>query len=284
MNESRGRRRAEFAQNLFVSSRPAEKLVRIASIGPGELVYDLGAGTGLVTSALLRAGARVIAVERDPNLVRKMMSRFEGQPATVVEGDLCALAFAPQFKVVSNAPFNRTALLLRRLLSEQPSPASATLTLQREAAARYAGFFGATAVHLAARPWFEFSLTTPFRRRDFVPEPNVDVAVLHIVRRSVPDLGEELRDPWRTFVRYGLARARPDAWRTFRGLVSNLQWRRLSQSLGRAPAVLRRDLSYSDWLAIFRFVLEFSPAGERLLSARTQRPRLLIGRHARLIP
>ena len=253
------RTRLRLAQNLFASDKPARRLIASADLTPGDLVYDLGAGTGAVTAALLTADVRVVAVERDPNLARKLRSRFAGQPVRVVEADLRDVRFATPFKVVANPPFNVTADLLRRLL-EPGGPETAALVLQREAARKYAGA-RPTAVSLSARPWFESDVSQPFRRHDFVPAPAVEVALLRIAKKAVPDIAAEDAEAWRAFVRHALARPRPDAWRTFRGLVSNLQWRRLCQDLAIAPHAQRADLDYDQWLGVFRFVLRCTPPG-----------------------
>ncbi|MEJ0065504.1 MAG: rRNA adenine N(6)-methyltransferase family protein [Caulobacteraceae bacterium] len=254
------RTRLRLAQNLFASDKPARRLVANADLTPGDLVYDLGAGTGAVTAALLLAGVRVVAIERDPNLARKLRSRFAGQPVQVIEADLRGARYAAPFKVVANPPFNLTADLLRRLLSSDP-PETAALVLQRQAARKYAGV-RPTTVSLAARPWFELDVSQPFSRRDFVPAPSVEVAVLRIARKTAPDIAAEDAEAWRAFVRYALARPRPDAWHAFRGLVSNLQWRRLSQDLAIAPDALRADLDYDQWLAVFQFVRKYAPPGK----------------------
>jgi 23S rRNA (adenine-N6)-dimethyltransferase len=253
------RTRVRLAQNLFASQAPARKLVASADLTPGDLVYDLGAGAGAVTAALLEAGARVVAVERDPNLARKLRARFSGASVRVVEADLREVRLRPPFKVVANPPFNVTAELLRRLLVDEPHPESAALVLQREAAWKYAGA-RLTAVSLTARPWFDFGTSEPFSRHDFTPVPSVEVALMRITRRPQPDIAAEDAAAWRAFVRYALARPRPDAWRTFRNLVSNLQWRRLSQDLAIAPGALRADLSYAQWLGVFHFVQRCAPA------------------------
>ncbi len=255
------RTRVRLAQNLFASPSAAQALVAAAELAPGDLVYDLGAGTGAVTAALLSAGVRVIAVERDANLARKLRARFDGRPVAVVEADLRDVVFRAPFKVVANPPFNVTADLLRRLLVDSPAPVSAALVLQREAAEKYAGA-RLTAVSLQARPWFALDLGRSFSRRDFVPAPNVDVALLRIVRKAAPDVAATDAGAWRGFVRYALARPRPDAWRTFRGLVSNLQWRRLSQTLAIASDALRAELTYEQWLGVFRFVQRCAPAAK----------------------
>jgi len=257
------RARAVLAQNLFVSQGPARKLVDHANVQPGDLVYDLGAGTGRVTRELIRAGARVVAVERDPNLVRKLAARFEGLAVTVREADLLEVPFEPPFKVVANLPFNVTGELLRRLLFSGPRPETAVLTLQREAARKYAGAPRSTTVSLSARPWFEPSVAYPFTRRDFAPIPGVDVALLCLQRRTRPDLCDGEAAPWRAFIRQTFARVRPDARGALRYLISNLQWRRLSEDLGLAPDALRADLTYDQWLVIFRFATAHAPAERR---------------------
>ena len=252
------------AQNLFVAAAPARTLVGHAGVRPGERVYDLGAGTGLVTQALADAGAQVIAVERDTNLARKLRARFAGAPTvTVLEADLAEVRFCAPFKVVANPPFNRTAALLRRLLEAAPAPGAAALVLQREAARKWAGLPRPSAVSLAAAPWFELTVTEPFRRRDFTPAPGVDVALLSLVRRARPDLDEDQRDDWTAFVRHVFGRGRADARGAFRTLLSQLQWRRLSADLG-LPAAALAELAYEDWLAVFRFaVASAAPARRR---------------------
>jgi 16S rRNA A1518/A1519 N6-dimethyltransferase RsmA/KsgA/DIM1 with predicted DNA glycosylase/AP lyase activity len=159
------RTRARLAQNLFADDRAGRTLVRLADLAVGDRVYDLGAGGGAVTAALLAVGACVVAVERDPNLAHKLRARFAGRPVTVLEDDLLEAPFAPPFKVVANPPFNLTAALMRRILEDRPAPVSATLVLQREAAERYAGVGRLAALSLGARPWFDFDIARPFARR-----------------------------------------------------------------------------------------------------------------------
>jgi 23S rRNA (adenine-N6)-dimethyltransferase len=260
-----GRTRARLSQNLFVGDVPARRLVAAAQPPMGMWVYDLGAGTGRVTAALLVAGARVVAIERDPNLARKLCTRFAGSDVRVIEGDLAEVRFTPPFVVVANPPFNQTAVLLRRLLFEAPPPEAATLVLQREAAERYAGRYG-SALSLMAQPWFELAVTYPFSRRDFIPIPAVEVAVLRIVRRATPLLENREAQTWRAFVRGVFARGRPDARGALRNLLSGLQWRRLSADLAIPAGATLTGLSLSQWTGLFRFVAAYAPARRRAVA------------------
>jgi 16S rRNA A1518/A1519 N6-dimethyltransferase RsmA/KsgA/DIM1 with predicted DNA glycosylase/AP lyase activity len=241
--------------------------VAIAGVGPGEQVYDLGAGTGRVTAALVAAGARVVAVERDPTLAAKLVTRFGGSDVRVLNEDLTQAALEPPYSVVANLPFNVTAAALRRLLVQGPAPDVATLVLQREAARKWAGAPWPTAISLSVQPWFAFEVLTPFDRRDFVPAPAVEVAVLRIVRRADP-LVEADRPAWEAFVRYAFARRGSDSRSVFRNLLSNTQWRRLSEELAIAGGTDRSELTLAQWVGVFRFVQRHIPPWKRLRISR----------------
>ena len=259
---SGGRQRAALGQNLFRSDAPARRLVQAAGVRPGDRVYDLGAGTGRVTAALLAAGARVVAVELDPTLARKLAARFDGADLRLVQCDLAEVAFRPPYKVVANPPFGRTAALMKRLLFDPPAPVSAALVLQREAALKYAGA-RANAVSLAARPWFDIQIAGGIDRSDFVPAPDVDVAILRLDRRPGPLLDQADRSAWEGFVRWAYARPPDEARRLFRPLLSRLQWRRLADDLAIAPDASRSTLTLDQWLGLFRFAGRHAAADRR---------------------
>lgn len=91
----------------------AERIVANAAIRPGELVVDLGAGTGALTIPLLRAGARVIAVELHAERARQLRTTVNGYAASVVECDL--EDFVPPgrpVRLVANPPYALTASVL----------------------------------------------------------------------------------------------------------------------------------------------------------------------------
>lgn len=259
------RTRARLAQNFLATDAAARRLVAAANLRPGDRVYDLGAGTGRITAALLAVGARVVAVERDPNLARRLRARFEGADVSVVEADWADARLRAPFKVVANPPFNQTAALLRRLLFERPAPESATLILQRGAAERYAGRH-LSVVSLTAQPWFQLAVRRGFARHEFVPAPSVDVAVLQLHRRRRPLLDEDHHEPWRAFVGYVVGRSKPDARRSFRNLVSHLQWRRLTQDLAIGEEARLADLTLDQWLGLYRFVRRATPARKQRLA------------------
>jgi 23S rRNA (adenine-N6)-dimethyltransferase len=155
----------------------AERVVAAAAVRPGELVLDLGAGTGVLTAPLLRAGARVIAVELHPGRTAALRNQFaEQRRVRVVQADLASFRLPRgPFRVVANPPYALTAELLRRLREPRSRMYAADLVLPRWAVNRWNA-------EPARRRW-EISTGVRVPRHAFTPPPRVDSAVLVLRRR-----------------------------------------------------------------------------------------------------
>jgi len=160
----------------------ASRLVSGACIKRGDLVLDIGAGSGAITAPLARTGARVVAVELHGNRARALRARFAGQPVKVVQADASDLRLpARPFRIVANPPFGILTALLRRVLAPGSHLTSADIVLPLHVALRWLSPRAP-----GARRWqrtFDVAVVARLPPHAFRPAPRMDVVVLRIERR-----------------------------------------------------------------------------------------------------
>lgn len=192
-------------QNFVHDAGTLRRIVRRAGVLPGETVLEIGPGLGSLTLALLEAGARVIAVEIDPQLARALPVTVARRMPEAADGlrVVCADALsidgpdalgptnadAAPIRLVANLPYNVAVPVLLTLLAAVPSLETATVMVQAEVADRLAAppgsrTYGVPSVKVA---WYAAARRTiTVGRTVFWPVPNVDSALVELVRREPP--------------------------------------------------------------------------------------------------
>ncbi|MGD9999695.1 MAG: rRNA adenine N(6)-methyltransferase family protein [Ilumatobacteraceae bacterium] len=159
----------------------ARRIVADAGVQRGELVLDIGAGTGALTAELVRAGAYVIAIELHPDRLAVLRQRFTSG-VRVVRADARDLRLPRRpFRVVANPPFGATSAVLSRLVHHGSRLTRADLVLQDAAAHRWA-----SARAPGARTWwrtYDVVVGARVPRDAFRPAPAVGARVLTLHRR-----------------------------------------------------------------------------------------------------
>jgi 16S rRNA (adenine1518-N6/adenine1519-N6)-dimethyltransferase len=185
-------------QNFLFDGNLLDRIARVPGPLAGATVFEVGPGPGGLTRALLRAGARVVAVERDGRAIPALAELAEaagsdalGPRLTIIEADAMAVdavaVAGAGAHIVANLPYNIGTALLTGWLGDEAWPpwwASLTLMFQKEVAQRLVAVPGSSAygrlsVLAQWRTTAKIAFTVP--PRAFIPAPKVDSAVVHIV-------------------------------------------------------------------------------------------------------
>ena len=215
-------------QNFVGDANTVRRIARLAEVGPGDRVVEIGPGLGSLTLALLETGAAVTAVEVDRYVVPALRSIVEPRGATVVHADALAVDWrellgAGDWVLVANLPYNVATPLVLQVLDGAPVVRRMLVMVQREVGERFAArpgskAYGAVSVKIA---WFATaSVVGKVPRTVFVPQPNVDSALVVIDRHGEVGTLEE-RDAVFGLIDAGFATRRKMLRNTLAGLVGD---------------------------------------------------------------
>ena len=183
-----------FGQHFLLDLNITRKIARLAEVGDGDHVIEVGPGPGGLTRALLETGARVTAIEKDERFRPLLRQVADVAPnlhlifGDALKADEAAIADGRPAHVVSNLPYNVGTPLLIKWLTGPWTPASLTLMFQREVADRITegpgeDAYGRLAVIVQATCKARRVLDAPARA--FTPPPKVDSAVVRL--EPLPD-------------------------------------------------------------------------------------------------
>jgi 16S rRNA (adenine1518-N6/adenine1519-N6)-dimethyltransferase len=238
-------------QNFVADPNTVRRIARLADVGPGTPVVEIGAGLGSLTLALAETGAAVTAVEIDRHLRPILEEVVDGLDVTVVAGDAMALdwddllAPHPRWVLVANLPYNVATPLVLDLLRDVPAIERMLVMVQLEAGERLVAApgspaYGIPSVKVALRATAR--LVGRVSPEVFVPRPRVDSALVEIVRRSEPATDAD-PDQLVGLVERAFNQRRKMLRRSLAGLVSPEQF----AAAGVDPQDRPERLSVEDW-------------------------------------
>ena len=202
-------------QNFLIDQNILRIVVETAEVRPGDTVWEVGAGLGALTGALLQEGAHVMAVEKDARSTTFLRRRFrDDKNLTLIHGDALTIQFpppAPGYKLVANLPYSISTAILKRFVESEQPPRKMVLMLQREVGERLAAKpgtpdYGVLTVFTQVN--YRVSLRHIVKRRCFYPAPDVDSVIVALDYAPHPLLDRTDRARFADHVRTGFAQRR----------------------------------------------------------------------------
>ena len=196
---------ATHSQHFLRNPRLIAELIGHSNIRRGDLVIDIGAGSGAITAVLARRCRQVLAYENEPGALNKLQQNMRRHKNVKVIAQDFLLAKLPDepYKVFANIPFHLSADIVRKLTSDDlHTPQAIYLIVQKQFAQKIVPsdqrFTSQLGTQLA--PWWQTRIRRPLRRTDFTPPPAVDTVLLELKPRSEPLLSVLERDKYQSFV------------------------------------------------------------------------------------
>jgi 16S rRNA (adenine1518-N6/adenine1519-N6)-dimethyltransferase len=192
-------------QNFVVDPNTVRRIARLAGVGVGDAVVEIGPGLGSLTTELAATGAEVVAVEIDRHLLPALHEVVDPLGVRVVAGDALTidwddlLAGHDRWVLVANLPYNVATPLVLELLDRVPAIERMLVMVQRELGERLAAepgskTYGIPSVKVAYRARAEVVATVP--ATVFHPRPKVESVLVALVRHPAPPVEA---DPVRLF-------------------------------------------------------------------------------------
>jgi len=197
------RPRKRLGQHFLIDEHVLERTLSAAELSPGDIVVEIGPGLGILTEALARQGARVIAVELDAKLVALLKKRLAGFPdVRIVRADILKMApgqllrdnlpasdLARGYKIIANLPYYITSPVLSHFLEAQPHPSEMVVMVQREVGETIAAAPGKMRLISVKTQFYSKPVVVSYvPAASFYPPPKVDSVILRLDVYSQPPI------------------------------------------------------------------------------------------------
>lgn len=181
-------------QNFLKNPGVVDKIIRFSEVGSTDTVLEIGPGTGFLTAPLLEHAARVVAVEKDDNLILELKSKFKNSSSlTLLHGDILEFdmeeIIKDGMKVIANLPYNIATNVILRLADIPEKIKAVVVMVQKEVALRICSHAGQTdysALTVILTSVFDNEPGFVVGPNNFHPVPKVDSMVIKLVPKKSP--------------------------------------------------------------------------------------------------
>ncbi len=276
MNE--GAQRFETKKSLgqhFLNSPTVPRFMCDAAfIEPGDVVVEVGPGTGILTDEILARGANVIALEADKRANEVLEEKFADAIAEnrltihhvdMRTYDLADLSLPKRYKVVANIPYYLSGMLFRTFLEHHPQPETIVFLVQKEVAKRITASrergekesLLSLSVKLYGMP--EYVRKVP--RGHFTPPPKVDSAIVAIRNISTDRLSGIDAERFFALLHLGFGKKRKQLLGNLSETYSRETLTHIFSTLDLSLSVRAEDLDLETWLLLARSLISTEDAG-----------------------
>ncbi|MES2223996.1 MAG: 16S rRNA (adenine(1518)-N(6)/adenine(1519)-N(6))-dimethyltransferase RsmA [Patescibacteria group bacterium] len=248
-------------QNFLKSGSALRAIIVAGDIKPGDTILEIGPGKGALTAKILETGAKVIAVEKDreliPYLEVKFAKEIESKQLTLIEGDILELSAKQilgnitSYKLIANIPYYITGEIIRKYFEENIQPEKMVLLVQKEVALRIVARDNkASILSIACKAYSTPRYVQTVKRDAFNPAPNVDSAIIAFENINKELFKKRNTDESRFFeiMKLGFAHKRKKLGGNLKEIANTLNQIKLEEIKDKRP----ENLIVRDWIDLIQ--------------------------------
>lgn len=264
MDTQKFKTKKSLGQHFLNNARVPLRMAEAGSITKGDVVLEIGPGTGALTRVLLEKGATVVAVEADPRAIAVLGETFSSEIAAkkliIVHidvremdlGSLSPLIKPGKYKVVANIPYYLSGMLFRSFLETDTQPSALVFLVQKEVAERIARDKKESLLSLSVKIFGDPHYIETVKRGNFTPPPKVDSAIIAIRDISMKKLGKLSASDFFTMLHAGFASKRKQLLGNLSTLYSRETLVHTFSTLGIREDVRGEDLPLENWIELIK--------------------------------
>lgn len=249
-------------QNFLTSGTVPRWMCDAAEVTAGDIVLEIGPGTGALTRELLARGAKVIALEADSRAITVLEETFRNEIAngqlTLRHGDAREISIeeleipSKRYKVVANIPYYLSGYLLRTVLESANQPHILVFLMQKEVVTRIARDKKASLLSLSVRVFGQPKYVKTVSRGHFKPAPNVDSAILLVSNiKNDHFKGSNDREAFFDLLHLGFGQKRKQLIHNLSHVYERSAIEEALGAIGLTPTVRAEDIDIETWLTLF---------------------------------
>jgi len=230
------------------------------AVGAGDIVFEIGPGTGVLTHELLKRGATVIALEADQRAIEQLEEKFPTELAKrqlqLHHDDARYIDFTAlnlkdqQYKCVANIPYYLSGHLFRTLLESDIQPATLVFLVQKEIAQRIARDPKESLLSLSVKAFGNPTYIRTVGRGHFTPPPKVDSAIIKVSEISRRNFSEISPTDFFTTLHLGFAQKRKQLLGNLASKYDRDRLTHIFSTLNLPLTVRAEDIPLKIWLAL----------------------------------
>ncbi|NCS99615.1 ribosomal RNA small subunit methyltransferase A [Candidatus Parcubacteria bacterium] len=252
------RAKKSLGQNFLKSKQALSAISDAGEIKEGELVIEIGPGKGALTKYLLEKTSRVVAIEKDRELIEFLNEKFQeevsGGALTIIEGDILDFdekTIEKPYKLIANIPYYITGEIMEKFLSSSNQPERVVFLLQKEVVDRIMVRDGKESIlSMSVKAFGEPKYIQKVQAKAFSPAPKVDSAILAIGGISKSRFKGISEDKFFRVLKTGFAHKRKMLINNLEKLASKEDLVNLFRKLGLEAKTRAETLSVDNWIEL----------------------------------